>query len=240
MTIAWIVTKGQPHLMQAFRAVHWEVKPFSPAEFRQAKTAHFWDVELIVFELSKGSQLDLCREICSKRIVPTLVLAPNLAYAQAGLEVGADDFVVLPADPIEALLRARKLVRAANFVRVGDLEIDLADWKVDSSGCRVHLSTIEFRLLACLAKRVGQTVSYAEIMEEVWGWETDYAALTQVKNGINRVRQKIEPDLRNPQYIITVPSEGYRLRNQRQWKENLRGAGTSNLIFYNEQNIGLG
>jgi DNA-binding response OmpR family regulator len=173
----------------------------------------------------------------SNWLCPVLVLVADLVYAQAALEGGADDFMGLPANPIEALLRVRKLVRAASFVRVGDLEIDLVDWRVGIRGCHIQLSSVELRLLACLAKRVGQIVSHAEIMEEVWGWNTEYGALTQVKNGINRLRQKIEPDLHYPQYIITIPGEGYRLRNQRQWKARAHGANRIDMPHYDEHRV---
>jgi DNA-binding response OmpR family regulator len=231
MAIAWVTMRGEPHLIEAFRAAPWEIKAFSPAEFLQAKLSQPCDVEVIVFELLDGLLLDLCQEICHKRIAPMLIIVSNLVYAQAALEAGADDFLVEPIDPIEGLLRLHKLARTSNIIRAGDLEIDLTAWRVGYGSCRVRLTSVEFRLLACLAKRVGQTVSYAEIMEEVWGWETEYGTLAQVKNCVGRVRRKIEPDLHNPQYIITIPREGYRLRNQRQWKENLRETGRSNLIL---------
>ena len=156
-----------------------------------------------------------------------LVIVANLAYAQAALEAGADDFLVVPVNPIEALLRVRTLARTSSFVRVGDLEIDLAAWRVSSGGHRIQLSPVEFRLLACLAKRVGQMVNHATILEEVWGWEAEHGSLAQVKNYIGRLRRKIEPDVHHPQYIITVMGMGYRLRNQRQWEENRLGVGGS-------------
>jgi MFS family permease len=127
-------------------------------------------------------------------------------------------------DPIEALLRVRKLAPTSNVVRVGDLEIEPAAWRVNSDGRRVQLSPVEFRLLACLAKRVGQLVNHVTILDEVWGWKEEYGALAQLKNYIGRLRKKIEVDLHHPQYIITIPGEGYWLRNQRQWEENRREA----------------
>jgi DNA-binding response OmpR family regulator len=177
---------------------------------------------VIVLELADGPLLEICQEICRKKIAPILVLTANLAYAQAALEAGADDFLIVPANPIEALLRVHRLARTSTFICTGDLEIDLAASRVSYGGCHVRLSTLEFRLLACLAKRLGKTVSYAEILEDVWGWEPDLGTLSQVKNCISRVRKKIEPDLHNPQYIITIPREGNRLRDQRQWEENRR------------------
>ena len=239
MVIAWITEKTELNLINAFRTVHWEIKEISLLEVPQVKTSQLWDVDLVVLELCHSPWIDLGRQICSKGIVPMLVLVRDLAYAQAALEVGADDFVVLPVDPFEVLLRARKLVRAASIVRVGDLQIDLAAWRVSLGGCHVHLSSLEFRLLACLAKRAGQIVSHAEIMEDVWSWETEYAAQTHVKNGINRLRQKIEPDVHNPQYIITVSKHGYRLRNQRQWKQRAYGADRMSIPVYDEHRASL-
>lgn len=71
-----------------------------------------------------------------------LVIVMDLAYAQAAIEVGVDDFLVVPINPIEGLLRVRKLTRATNVVRVGDLEIDLAACRVSSRGYRVRLSSL--------------------------------------------------------------------------------------------------
>jgi DNA-binding response OmpR family regulator len=225
MAIAWIATRIEPHLIEAFRGAHWEIEAFAPVEFLPANLSRLGKFDVIVFELLDSMLLDMCRDICDKRIAPMLAMVANLAYAQAALEVGADDFLVVPVDPIEALLRVRKLARASTLVRVGDLEIDLVAWRVRYAGRRIPLSPVEFRLLACLAKRVGQIVNHTTIFEEVWGWEAEYRALALVKNSIGRVRRKIEPDLYNPQYIISIPGEGYRLRNHRQWEENRRDVG---------------
>lgn len=225
MAIAWIVTTTNPHLIEAFRRGQWEVKSFSPSEFVPASIARVCKLDAIVFEMADAMSVDTCREICDKRIAPTLAIVANLAYAQAALEAGADDFLVAPVDPIEALLRVRKLARTSNVVRVGDLEIDLAARQVSYDGRLVQLSRLEFRLLACLAKRAGHMVSHAMILEDVWGREADHWTLAQVKSSVGRVRTKIEPDLHNPQYIISIRGEGYRLRNQRQWEEDRHSLG---------------
>ena len=227
MAVVWITTGTEPHLIEVIRAAHWEIDAYTPVEFVPANLSRPGAVDAIVFELSDGMLLDMCRDICDKRIAPVLVIVANLAYAQAALEAGADDFLVKPIDPIEALLRVRKLARTSDVVRVGNLEIDLAAWRVSYGDHRVQLSPVEFRLLACLAKRVGQMVKQVTIVEEVWGWKVEYATLAQVKNYIGRLRSKIEPDLHHPQYIITVMGEGYRLRNQSQWEENQLGVGGS-------------
>jgi DNA-binding response OmpR family regulator len=124
----------------------------------------------------------------------------------------------------------RKLARTSTLVRVGELEIDLAAWRVSFGGRRIPLSPVEFRLLACLAKRVGEMVNHATILEEVWGWEAEHGSLAQIKNYVARVRRKIEPDVRHPQYIIAIPGEGYRLRNHKQWEENRREDETDQIL----------
>jgi DNA-binding response OmpR family regulator len=223
MAIAWISTRAQSYLIKAFRAFHWEIKTYSPAEFLLAKPSPPCDFEVIVFELSDGSLLDQCREVCDRWNVPVVVVAANLVYAQAALEVGADDFVVVPVDPITALFRVHKLARASTFFRIGELEIDLAAWSVRSGSSYVRLSSVEFQLLAYLARRAGRIVSYAEIMEHVWARDPHPGMLAQVKNCINRVRKKIEIDPHHPEYILTVSRQGYWLRNQRQWREAQHG-----------------
>jgi two-component system KDP operon response regulator KdpE len=220
MAIAWIATNTELHSIKSFRAAHWEIMEFTPVEFVQAKLSRPGDVEAIVFELSDAKLLDLCQDICSEKIAPMLVIVAKLAYAQAALEAGADDFLMMPADPTEVLLRVHKLVRASGVVAVGELEIDLAAWRVSHGGRQIRLSPVDFRLLACLAKQVGHMVTHAAILNEVWGWDSEQSSFAQVKNYIGRLRRKIEPDPHNPQYIISFPGVGYRLRNQRQWKEH--------------------
>ena len=228
MAIAWIATTTNQDLIAAFLRCRWDVKPIPPSEFVLAGLARVNNVDAIVLEMKNTRSVDMCQEICLTGIAPVLAIVKNLAYAQAALEAGVDDFIVVPVNSIEALLRVRKLTRASHVIRVGDLEIDLAARRVSYSGNSVRLSPVEFRLLACLAKRVGQMVTHAAILEEVWGWEAERGAVAQVKSYIGRVRRKIEPDLNNSQYIISVPREGYRLRNQRQWEADRREAVRSN------------
>lgn len=231
MSIAWIATAPNSYLIEAFQKVNWNVKSIPPSEFVLASLTPVSNLDAIVFEMTNTLSIDMCQEICQKKIAPMLVIVPNLAYAQAGLEAGADDFLVKPVDPIEALLRVRKLAKVSNIIRVGDLEIDLAAWRVCFNGRYIQLSPVEFRLLACLAKRVGHMVSHTVIVEEVWGWHAENGALAQVKSYIGRVRSKIEPDLHNPQYIISVPRAGYRLRNQTQWEEDKCEAVRSDVMI---------
>lgn len=230
MSIAWIATTTNQDLIAAFLKCRWEVKPIPPSEFVLASLGRENSLEVIILEMKNTRSIDICQQLCHTGIAPVLAIVANLAYAQAALEAGVNDFMIVPVNPIEALLRVRKLTRTSHIIRVGDLEIDLAAQRVSCSGNRVRLSPIEFRLLACLAKQVGKMVNHAAILEEVWGWKPERGTSAQVKSYIGRVRRKIEPDLNNPQYIISVPREGYRLRNQRQWEADRREAVRSTMM----------
>ena len=231
MLIAWIAAEMDSHWIRTFRAARWEVRSFTPIDFLSFRPLRDGDIDLMVMEAMDRSSLEFCEAICQEKIASVLAIVANLAYAQAILEAGADDFLLAQAEPIEALLRARKLAQSASVIRVGDLEVDLPAWNVSYRGRRVHLSRVEFRLLASLAKRVGQMVDHATILEEVWKLQDGDKAFAQVASYVGRVRRKIEPDLRNPQYIISVPGAGYRLRNQRQWDARQREAGQANVML---------
>ena len=229
MTIAWIATQIDPLLIKTFHSARWGIREIAPMELIPAARSMPDDVDVIVIDVMDYPLLDLCQQICHQQTAPVFAIVRDLAYAQAALECGVEDFLVTPVEPIEALLRVRKLARVSEKVRVGDLEVDLAAWRVSYCGQHIHLSVIEFRLLASLARRAGQMVDHATILEEVWNGGQKPSV--QLSNYIGRLRRKIEPDLQNPQYIISVPGIGHRLRNQRQWESNRREAGISDRML---------
>lgn len=107
-----------------------------------------------------------------------------------------------------------------NIAHVGELEIDLAAWRVKRGSRVIKLAPLEFRLLACLAEYIGQVVSHDKLLDEVWRYAPDAGGtLEQVRTCVKRLRQKIEPDPHHPQYIINIEKVGYRLGNQEQWEE---------------------
>jgi DNA-binding response OmpR family regulator len=224
MTIAWITTKPELQAIEAFRKAPWEIRVVAPPDPMLSNLQGLMEVEAMVIEVTDPLLLDICQQLCGQKIAPVLALVKDLAYAQGALEGGADDFLLAPLNPMEALLRLRKLTRRANIIRVGELEIDVAAWRVRYRGHRVHMSPVEFRLLASLAKRVGQMVDHKTLLEEVWRSDPGHRSSAQLKSYVSRVRRKIEPDFRNPQYIVSIPGAGYRLRNQRQWEASQREA----------------
>jgi DNA-binding response OmpR family regulator len=229
MRIVWITTKIDSKLFETFRMAGWGIKSFTPVDFLSSIPLRYGEMDILVVEAMDRSSLRFCEEICRQQIAPVLAIVADLAYAQAALESGADDFLAAPVEPIEALLRVRKLAKCASIIRVGELEVDLLAWNVRYQGRGIHLSMIEFRLLASLARRVGQLVDYATILGEVWTPQTGRKPMAQVTSYIARVRRKIEPYPQNPQYIISIPGAGYRLRNQRQWQARQYESGKAGL-----------
>jgi DNA-binding response OmpR family regulator len=136
-----------------------------------------------------------------------------------GLEVGADDYVTKPfshrelVSRIRATLRRRRIDARASSrqerLEFPGLTIDLARRQVVSQGAPVELTTAQFDILVLLASHPGRVYGRGQIMETVWGSEfsgDSRAADMQISN----IREKIEPDPKNPRYVLTMRGMGYK------------------------------
>lgn len=161
---------------------------------------------------------------------PVLALSsnPDPTHAVMAFKYGCDHLLSLPpADAllegwvlhleamIEAALRRRQIEESAAIrrdfgIRVGDLEIDQRHCVVRTKNRTVELTNRELNLLLQLAETPGVVRKKQELLENVWG-SSDEALLTSLTTHINRLRMKIEPDLKNPQYILGVWGVGYKL-----------------------------
>ncbi len=139
-----------------------------------------------------------------------------------GLEVGADDFLSKPFNPDILLARARTVLRrtqgtngeAASFnYNDGYLSIDIDKHEVLIHHKRVKLTPIEFRLLAYLARNGGKLLTFEKILANVWGDEYQ-GNLDHVHVYISHLRRKIEQDMKNPRYILTIHGLGYIFEKQ--------------------------
>jgi two-component system response regulator VicR len=137
-----------------------------------------------------------------------------------GLELGADEYVTKPCSIRELTSRVRALLRraygefageAASVLQAGDLRIDLDRTQVARGNALIDLTPIEYKLLVFLARHAGQSLSRAQLIENVWGYAADPDSERTVNVTVNRLRQKIERDPGTPALILTVPGVGYRM-----------------------------
>jgi DNA-binding response OmpR family regulator len=104
-------------------------------------------------------------------------------------------------------------------VSVGPLLIDMICQQVTLSGRRVYLTPREFALLACLARNVGRVVTFDQLLNEAWGYDSEMGTGAQVRMYITRLRRKLVDDPQIPDFIVSERGVGYRLRSQGQWRQ---------------------
>lgn len=179
---------------------------------------HMPDLVVLDVRLPDGNGFDVCRELRSVSNVPVIFLS---AYGQAaerirGLELGADDYISKPYDPLELAARIEAVLRRVQgraptretIICCGPLSIDVEQRLVMLHGEEIHLSRTEYRLLECLALNAGRTLVADALLSKVWGPEYvgDYASLHLY---ISRLRRKLHEDSHQPRLILTKPGIGY-------------------------------
>jgi DNA-binding response OmpR family regulator len=158
---------------------------------------------------------DLCRRLRGSADVPILILTARDEEADRviGLELGADDYLTKPFSPRELVARVRAVLRRADpvppesrVIEVGELSIDLRTRSATFAGSRLALRTLEFELLAELARSAGNVVTRDRLLDRVWG--LSFAGGTRtVDVHVAQLRKK----LGRPALIHTVRGVGYRL-----------------------------
>ncbi|MDY7083813.1 MAG: response regulator transcription factor [Actinomycetota bacterium] len=176
------------------------------------------DVVLLDLMLPDLDGLELCRRLRKVSDVPLIMVTARADSHDmvAGLESGADDYIVKPfvakvlAARVRALLRRAQGARPERVVAAGALEVRPAEAVVLAAGEPVQLTRTEFRLLVTLAERLDEVVSRDELLQKVWGY--DYLGDGRLVDvHMRRLRAKVEPDPSQPRHLITVRGLGYRL-----------------------------
>jgi two-component system alkaline phosphatase synthesis response regulator PhoP len=176
--------------------------------------------DLIVLDLMLPGQsgLAVCqklRELGSSTPILMLTARRQLNDKVAGLKTGADDYLTKPFHMTELLARIEALIRrgqpASAGVRhqFGSVCVDLRSTEVSRDGHAISVSAKEFQLLRYFVEHRGATLSRDELLREVWGYEVTPSSRT-VDVHVAWLRQKLEKDPRNPQFILTVVGLGYK------------------------------
>ena len=194
---------------------------------------HPCDLVLLDVMLPGKNGYEICEEIRSRYDLPILmVTARNESVDKIrGFNTGADDYIPKPFDPMELTARVKANLRqyhrlkesaaAAELqpdrtvpeIRIGDLRIQPDSWRVFKKDKEIRLTNREFELLKFLAQNADIVFSREQLMEKIWGY--DYIGDTStVMVHINRLREKIEDDPKNPKILETVWGAGYRLNRK--------------------------
>ena len=190
--------------------------------------AESFDLILLDLMLPGKSGYTICREIRDKLDIPILMVTARTESVDKirGLGMGADDYISKPFDPAELVARVtanlrqydRMLQKSADSVhqeepeeiRIQDLRILVNSWKVFKGDQEIRFPNKEFELLKFFAQHPNIVFSKEQLFEKIWGF--DYAGdSATVMVHVNRIREKIEDDSKNPKILETVWGAGYRL-----------------------------
>jgi two-component system, OmpR family, alkaline phosphatase synthesis response regulator PhoP len=176
--------------------------------------------DLVVLDLGLPQMdgLEFMRAVRKHSNMPIVILTARVEESDklVGLELGADDYITKPFSPRELVARVRAVFRRtdplpdpAAVIRAGEVELDRLRMRVTVQGRAVDVTPTEFELLATLARQPGRVFTRAQLLDAIRGLESesfDRAVDVHVKN----LRHKLEPDPRNPRYVLTVYGIGYR------------------------------
>jgi two-component system, OmpR family, alkaline phosphatase synthesis response regulator PhoP len=182
-------------------------------------TAEAFDLLLLDVMLPRLGGFDVLRELRKRNIdTPVIMLTARSQVVDkvVGFKLGADDYVTKPFEMIELLARIeaklRRTVAAphpAEGHQFGDVRVDFRRAEVTKAGAPLDLSAREFQLLRYFVEHRGATLSREELLNEVWGYNAMPSTRT-VDVHVAWLRQKVEPNPRHPQYILTVHGMGYK------------------------------
>ena len=184
-----------------------------------------FDLVILDLMLPRLGGVEVCRQLRSRSQVPIIMLTAKGSETDkvAGLEVGADDYITKPfsmrefRSRVKAALRRSRMVERANeesedgAIECGELTIDFDRRMVTLGTDEVKVTYVEFEILGALARSPGRVLTRETLLEHVWG-DSDYRDPRTVDVHIRHLREKLEQDPKEPEYLFTVRGVGYRFR----------------------------
>jgi DNA-binding response OmpR family regulator len=178
------------------------------------------DLVLLDIGLPDGSGLDVCRELRRETEIPIIMLTARGAEADrvAGLELGADDYIVKPFSAREVMARVRAVLRRTSSVAganggepvtIGELSLDPAKHEVRLGDEPMELSRKEFELLRVLMENAGSVITREALIEQVWDMNW-FGSTKTLDVHISGLRRKLDDDPKQPRYIHTLRGVGFR------------------------------
>lgn len=190
----------------------------------QLKEGNF-DLVLLDLMLPGKSGYAICQEIRDLVDIPILMVTARTESVDKirGFGAGADDYISKPFDPMELVARVQSNLRQHDRmlkndpqagplkeIRIGTIRIVPDSWKVYRGDEELKFTNMEFELLKYMAMNPNRVFSKDQLYERIWG--SDYVGdASTVMVHINRIREKIEEDPRNPKILVTIWGAGYRL-----------------------------
>lgn len=224
-----LVVEDEPQMRRFLRATltahgYRPLEAGTAAEALLLARSHNPELVLLDLGLPDGDGFEVTRQLRDWSQVPIIVLSARGREGDKieALDAGADDYLTKPFGVGELLARIRVALRhvqsragasPAQSVELGSLCIDFTRRAVTRDGQEVHLTPIEYKLLALLAQNAGRVLTHRQILDHVWGpghgQHTHY-----VRVHMAELRRKIELDSTRPKLLVTEPGVGYRLRDR--------------------------
>jgi DNA-binding response OmpR family regulator len=181
-----------------------------------------FDLVILDLMLPQMGGVEVCRQLRSRSQVPIIMLTAKGSETDkvAGLEVGADDYITKPFSMREFRSRVKAALRrsrmggetvATGAIESGDLTIDFDRRMVTLGDEEIKVTYVEFEILGALARSPGRVLTREILLEHVWG-DSDYRDPRTVDVHIRHLREKLERDPKEPEYLFTVRGVGYRFK----------------------------
>jgi DNA-binding response OmpR family regulator len=185
-----------------------------------------YDLVVLDVMMPRVDGLEVCRRLRSKSTVPIIMLTARAEEVDkvVGLELGADDYITKPFSLREFRSRVKAALRRSSWAQrnqelrddepleVGDLRVDFAKRTVRVRGDDVQATYVEFEILKALACNPGRVFTREMLLTRIWG-DSAFRDPRTIDVHIRHLREKLEQDAKDPEYLFTVRGVGYRFRD---------------------------